>query len=61
MAYTPKTKYGKRVLDYAGPRLWNALPLHIRTEEDIDTFKTNVKTILFKGSEELKKLAFNNV
>ena len=32
VAYNPKTKYGKRVFDYTGPRLWNVLPLNICTE-----------------------------
>ena len=53
-----KTKYGKRTFSYAGPRLWNALPLHIRSEENIDKFKTQVKTLLFEGTEELKKRAY---
>ena len=52
-----KTKYGKRTFSYAGPRLWNALPLQIRTEENIASFKTKVKTLLFEGTEDLKKRA----
>ena len=59
VAYNPKTKYGKRVFDYTGPRLWNVLPLNIRTETNINKFKTNVKTILFEGAVELKRTAFN--
>ena len=52
-----KTKYGKRTFSYAGPRLWNALPLQIRTEENIESFKSKVKTLLFEGTEDLKKRA----
>ena len=52
-----KTKYGTRTFDYAGPRLWNALPLNIRTLESID-FKTKVKTILFTDFEGVKRRAF---
>ena len=52
------TKYGRRTFDYVAPRLWNALPLNIRCEEDTDTFKKSVKTLLFNGTEELKKRAF---
>ena len=52
-----KTKYGKRTFDYAAPRLWNALPLHMRMEEDIDSFKKQLKTLLFDGTEELKRRA----
>ena len=52
-----KTKYGKRTFDYAAPRLWNALPLELRKEENIDKFKGQIKTILFDGTEELKRRA----
>ena len=52
------TKYGKRSFDFAGPRLWNALPLHIRTEEKLENFKRMVKTILFKDTEGFKRRAF---
>ena len=41
------TKYGTRTFDYASSRLWNALPLHLRCAEKIDSFKKGVKTILF--------------
>ena len=51
------TKYGRRRFEYAAPRLWNALPLEVRTEEDIEIFKKRVKTLLFEGTEELKRRA----
>ena len=50
-----KTKHGKRTFDYAGPRLWNALPLHVRTEENIEKLKKCVKTILFDDIDSFKK------
>ena len=53
-----KTKYGKRMFKYHAPRLWNALPLHIRTEEKIDSFKKMVKTLLFKDTDSFKAKAF---
>ena len=53
-----KSRYGKRTFDYTGPRLWNALPVHIRSEEDVEKFKGMVKTLLFDGTEDLKKRAF---
>ena len=53
-----KTRYGRRTFDYAGPRLWNALPLEVRTIESIDTFKKKLKTILFSDTEGLKRQAF---
>ena len=53
-----KTKYGQRSFDYVGPRLWNALPLDIRTEEQVYIFKKKVKTMLFNGTEVLKARAW---
>ena len=53
-----KTAYGKRVFAYNGSRLWNALPVGVRMEDDVDKFKKSVKTILFEGNEELKKKAY---
>ena len=52
-----KTKYGKRTFDYAAPSHWNALPLEVRMEENIDKFKGQIKTMLFDGTEELKQRA----
>lgn len=60
-AASAKTKYGQRTFDFVGPRLWNALPLHVRKEEEITRFKTAVKTILFQGAEEFKRTAFKYV
>ena len=56
-----KTKYGKRLFDYNAPRLWNALPVELRTEESVVEFKNKLKTLLFDGSEELKRRAFKYV
>ena len=60
MLETPnfKTKYGKRIFEYNGSRLWNALPYKMRVEENIDCFKRCLKTLLFDGTEDLKKRAF---
>ena len=51
------TKYGKRLFEYNGSRLWNALPLAVRMEEDIGKYKKQVKKILFAGRNELKQTA----
>ena len=37
-------------LSVCGPRLWNALPIDLRLVEDIDEFKKQLKTYLFKNS-----------
>ena len=52
-----KTKYGKRTFVFNGPRLWNALSDDMRKEEDIVTFKKELKTLLFDGCNELKRRA----
>ena len=56
-----KTKYGQRLFEYNGSRLWNALPLNIRTEENIEVYKTKLKTLLFEGHEQLKHSAFKYI
>ena len=53
-----KTKYGKRIFEYNGSRLWNALPLNIRSEDNIEVYKKKIKTMLFEGNEEFKRTAF---
>ena len=53
-----KTPYGRRTFAYNAPRLWNALPLHIRTEESLDAFKRAVKTLLFQDTDGFKAKAF---
>ena len=52
------TRYGKRTFDYAGPRLWNAVPPKLRKEENIDKFKKQLKTLLFVETGELLRRAF---
>ena len=60
MLETPvaKTKYGKRTFAYNASRLWNALPCDIRTEVSVDNFKKRIKTLLFDGTYDLKKRAY---
>ena len=43
-----KKTMGDRALSIAAPFLWNSLPLPIRQETSIDSFKRSVKTYLFK-------------
>ena len=43
-----KKALGDRALSMAAPFLWNSLPLPIRQETSIDSFKHSVKTYLFK-------------
>ena len=50
------TVYGKRTLRYAAPRLWNSLPVEIRSAESTESFKTSVKTFLFVTPDFSKKV-----
>ena len=43
-----KKTLGDRALSMAAPFQWNSLPLPIRQETSIDSFKRSVKTHLFK-------------
>ena len=36
---TFNTKYGERLFEYNGSRLWNSLPVHVRKEEDTEVYK----------------------
>lgn len=47
-----KKSFGDRSFSVAAPTLWNALPVSLRMITCISTFKSNLKTYLFK-------LAFN--
>ena len=53
-----KTKYGKRIFEYSGSRYWNALPMEIKTTENINKFKKLLKTLLFTEFDNIKKKAF---
>ena len=47
----PKSRlvnYGDRAFSNAAPRLWNALPDHIRLTEGLGKFKSQLKTHLFR-------------
>ena len=43
-----KTGYGDRSFSVAAPKLWNRLPLEIRSIRTINSFKTALKSWLFK-------------
>ncbi len=42
------TTMGARSYSYAAPRLWNSLPLDIRNSDCLLTFKTRLKTYIFR-------------
>ena len=41
-------RFGRRAFSCAGPSLWNSLPLVLRTEQDVERFRRDLKTYLFK-------------
>ncbi len=43
------TTFGGRAFAYVAPDLWNSLPIYIRSSPNVDTFKSNLKTYLFKN------------
>ena len=49
----PKSKtktFGERAFSSSAPRLWNDLPLHLRSAESVATFKSNLKTYMFQNA-----------
>jgi hypothetical protein len=46
--FTRNGTFADRAFGVAGPRLWNDLPLEIRTVSTVETFKSKLKTFLFK-------------
>jgi hypothetical protein len=40
--------YGERSFSVACPKLWNKLPLELRKCDGLETFKSKLKTFLFK-------------
>ena len=45
--FLPFTAYGRRAFSYLAPRLWNALPLELRTIPELNRFKASLKHFLF--------------
>lgn len=46
---TYKTSFGERCFGRVAPKIWNLLPLDIRSEADEEQFKKKLKTFLFNG------------
>ena len=45
---------GNRCFSYAAPRLYNKLPIEIRNAPNINIFKNNLKTFLFRKAYDLE-------
>ena len=46
--FRTKVTLGDRSFEVAAPKLWNALPRELRDIPNLHTFKSNLKTYLFK-------------
>ena len=42
--------YGTRAFSYAGPTVWNSLPLTVKKSNSVDTFKKHLKSYLFRAA-----------
>ena len=52
LRYPPKRKscYGQRSFASPAPRVWNSLPVHVRSATFLTQFKPRLKTFLFKSN-----------
>ena len=41
-------RFGRQAFSCAGPSLWNSLPCVLRTQQDVERFRRDLKTYLFK-------------
>ena len=56
LLFVPKTRlktFGDKAFSVQAPRLWNSLPLHLRCESSLLSFKRSLKTLLFKQYYEI--------
>ena len=44
------TSFGDRAFQHAAPRLWNGLPITLRSANNLNRFKKALKTFLFKDA-----------
>ena len=47
---TRRAEAGARAFEHVAPVLWNALPVELRTESNIISFKKLLETVLFKNA-----------
>ena len=46
-------QFGESTLKYCAPTLWNSLPQYMRDCDSLESFKSSLKTILFKEAYSL--------
>ena len=47
---TNTVSFGERTFGVAAPKLWNSVPFEIRSAENLNQFKSNLKTYLFRNA-----------
>ena len=47
---------GRRAFSYASTRLWICLPEEVRLQNDTDKFKTMIKTVLFRNTNNIMQI-----
>ncbi len=45
--FTKYRRFADRAFSVQGPKLWNSLPNYLRLAENLDSFKSQLKTFLF--------------
>ena len=53
--------FGDRSFSVAAPTLWNALPVSLRSTKCISTFKSNLKTYLFKLAFDISYIKYISI
>ena len=48
----PRFKKMENAFSYSGPHTWNSLPVHIRSMNNIDAFKSALKTHYYRQAFE---------
>ena len=48
-----KNKFGERAFSKVAPKLWNDLPQHLKDSDSVESFKTSLKSHLFKNAFQL--------
>ena len=52
--------YGYRAFPHAAPKIWNSMPVSLRTCCELSVFKSKIKTFLFKSAFRLHFMFFLN-
>ena len=50
--YTPRTRFFQQTFKYTGMKIWNAIPLHIKTSASLKSFKVQYKCFLINNQDE---------